>query len=112
MGDSQTVLGPQWGRRRPTRHREPTRSGGLQPGGRVWRVESFHSGFPPSLNSLHFSLREAVEKTLLLLPLIETLPLDLGVEGLELKRSRVNGPTVHRSPSGRRTAQSRTRASG
>ena len=58
------------------------------------------SGFPPFLNSLHFSPREAVENNYShCSPLIETLllPLDLGVEGLALNRSRVKGPTLHRN---------------
>ena len=105
------------GGRRLTRHREPTRSGLCSNPG-VKGVEGL-KGFsasvsPPSLNSLHFSPREAVEKNYShCSPLIETLLLamDLGVEGLELNRSRVEGPTVHQSPSGRRTAPSRTRAS-
>ena len=108
---------PSGGRRRPIRHREPTRSGHCSdPGVKgVEGLKSFSaSGFPPSLNSLHFSPREAVEKNYShCSPLIETLllALDLGVEGLELNRSRVKDPTVHRSPSGRRTAPSRTHAS-
>ena len=56
---------PSWGRLRPTRHREPTRSGQCS-GPAVKGVEGL-KGFsasvsPPSLNSLHFSPREAVEK--------------------------------------------------
>ena len=103
-------------RRNP--HRELTRSGQCSDQG-VKGVEGL-KGFsawvsPPSLNPLHFSPREALEKNYPhCSPLIETLllALDLGAEGLELNRSRVKGPTVHRSPSGRRTAPSRTRASG
>ena len=78
------------GGRRLTRHREPTQSVQCSGPG-VKGVEGLKgfsaSASPPSLNSLHFSPREAVEKNYShCSPLIETLllALDLGVEGLEL----------------------------
>ena len=108
---------PSGGRRRTTRHREPTRLGQCSGPG-VKGVEGL-KGFsasvsPPPLNSLHFSPREAVEKNhphcspLLEIPLGA---LDPEVEGLALNYPPVEGQTLHRSRSGRRTAPSRTRAS-
>ena len=105
------------GGRRLTRHREPTQSVQCSGPG-VKGVEGL-KGFsasvsPPSLNSLHFSPREAVEKNhphcspLLEIPLGA---LDPEVEGLALNYSPVEDQTLHRSRSGRRTAPSRTRAS-
>ena len=105
------------GGRRLTRHREPTQSVQCSGPG-VKGVEGL-KGFsasvsPPFLNSLHFSPREAVEKNhphcspLLEIPLGA---LDPVVEGLALNYPPVEGQTLHRSRSGRRTAPSRTRAS-
>ena len=88
---------PSGGRRCPTRHREPTRSGQCSDPA-VKGVEGL-KGFsasvsPTSLNSLHFSPREAVEKNYShCSPLIETLllALDLGVEGLASNYPPVEG---------------------
>ena len=106
------------GGRRLTRHREPTQSVQCSGPG-VKGVEGL-KGFsasvsPPSLNSLHFSPREAVEKNYSHcspLPEIPLVALDPAVEGLALNYPPVEGQTLHRSQSGRRTAPSRTRASG
>ena len=88
---------PSGGRRRPTRHREPTRSGQCSDPG-VKGVEGL-KGFstsvsPPSLNSLHFSPREAVEKNYSHcspLPEIPLGALDPAVEGLALNYPPVEG---------------------
>ena len=56
------------------------------------------SGYPPSLNSLHFSPREAVEKNYShCSPLMEIqlVALDAAVEGLALNYSLVKGQTLH-----------------
>ena len=108
---------PSGGRRRPTRHREPTRSGQCSDPG-VKGVEGL-KGFsasvsPPSLKSLHFSPREAVEKNYphcSPLPEIPLVALDPAVEGLVLNYPPVEGHTLHRSRSGRGTAPNRSRAS-
>ena len=92
---------PSEGRRRPTRHREPTRSGQCSDPG-VKGVEGL-KGFsasvsPPSLNPLHFSPREAVEKNYSHcspLPEIPLLALDPAVEGLALNYPPVEGRTLH-----------------
>ena len=105
------------GGRRLTRHREPTQSVQCSGPG-VKGVEGL-KGFsasvsPPSLNSLHFSPREAVDKNHPhCSPLLESPlgALDPVVEGLALNYPPVEGQTLHRSRSGRRTAPSRTRAS-
>ena len=105
------------GGRRLTRHRESTQS--VQCSGSGVKGVEVLKGFsasvsPPSLNSLHFSPREAVDKNhphcspLLEIPLGA---LDPEVEGLALNYPPVEGQTLHRSQSGRRTAPSRTRAS-
>ena len=105
------------GGRRLTRNREPTQSVQCSGPG-VKGVEGL-KGFsasvsPPSLNSLHFSPREAVDKNhphcspLLEIPLGA---LDPEVEGLALNYPPMEGQTLHRCRSGRRTAPSRTRAS-
>ena len=108
---------PSGGRRRPTRHREPTRSGQCSDPG-VKGVEGLKgfsaSGFPPSLNSLHFSPREAVEKNYSHcspLPEIPLGALDPEVEGLALNYPPVEGQTLHWRPSGQRTAPNRSCAS-
>ena len=92
---------PSEGRRRPTRHREPTRSGQCSDPG-VKGVEGL-KGFsasvsPPSLNPLHFSPREAVEKNYSHyspLPEIPLLALDPAVEGLALNYPPLEGRTLH-----------------
>mgnify|MGYP004146417705 FL=1 len=85
------------GRRRPTRHRELTRLGQYSDPG-VKGVEGL-KGFsasvsPPSLNPLHFSPREAVEKNYphcSPLPEIPLGALDPAVEGLALNYPPVEG---------------------
>ncbi len=88
---------PSGGRRRPIRHREPTRSAQCSGPG-VKGVEGLKgfsaSASPPSLNSLHFSPREAVEKNYphcSPLPEIPLGALDPAVEGLALNYPPVEG---------------------
>ena len=85
------------GGRRPTRHRELTQSVQCSGPG-VKGVEGLKgfsaSASPPSLNSLHFSPREAVEKNhshCSPLPEIPLGALDPAVEGLALNYPPVEG---------------------